>query len=129
MAFTWSISDDDKLVVIRVESEIQTRDVEDIFSAMAEAGALPYRKLVDLTAAPHTLGFANIKIISQIASGAAAKDMPRGPVAFVVDSGLAQDMVEVFDHKMSIDRPLRIFRDARSARQWLDEIAPIVVAP
>ena len=57
-------------------------------------------------------------------AGAAAGDAPRGPVACVVSSEIAHEMIAIFDRKMSLDRPLRIFRDTAAAMRWLDEIAP-----
>jgi hypothetical protein len=123
MTPAWSISHEEKLVVVHIASTIELEDVRSIYTAMATEGAFSYRKLVDLSFAPLTLDVAGIAKISQLA-GAAAGDVRRGPVAFVINSEIAREMIEIFDRKISLDRPLRIFRDTAAAMRWLDEIAP-----
>jgi len=93
--------------------------------AIRAAGALPYRKLIDLSFAPLSLGLAGVRAIKALnqEAGGAGKNAPRGPVAFVVGSEPAEEMVEMFHENVHVDRPLRVFRDVDTARQWLDEIA------
>jgi len=123
MKLTWSIAHDKKLVVVHIRSQLDPEEVRSLYAVLAAEGALPYRKLVDASFAPLTINVAAIGTISQLAR-AVAPDVPRGPVAFVANSEVAHEMIQIFDHKMSIDRPLRIFRDTTSAMRWLDEIAP-----
>jgi hypothetical protein len=124
MNLKWTISHDKKLVVVVVRGEVRPEDLRAMFTTLAAEGALPYRKLLDATFAPLTLSVAVIRTLSQVA-GAIAPGVRRGPVAFVASSDVADEMIQIFDRKLSIDRPLRIFRDTRAARRWLDEIAPI----
>jgi hypothetical protein len=123
MKLTWTIAHDKKLVVLHIRSQLDPEEVRSLYAVLAAEGALPYRKLVDASFAPLTINVAGIGTISQLAR-AVAPDVPRGPVAFVANSEIAQEMIQIFDHKMSIDRALRIFRDTESAMRWLDEIAP-----
>ena len=123
MTLAWSISHEEKLVVVHIRSTLELEDVGGIYAVMAAEGAFSYRKLVDLSFAPLTMNVAGITKLSQLV-GTAAGDAPRGPVACVVNSEIAHEMIEIFDRKMSLDRPLRIFRDTAAAMRWLDEIAP-----
>jgi hypothetical protein len=122
---THSISHEEKLVFIQVQREALIGDVQDVFLAIRAAGALPYRKLIDLTFAPLTLGLQGIravKALSEDAGGAGRKAL-RGPVAIVVASELAGEMVDLFHEPVRLERPFRVFRDLDEARRWLDEIA------
>lgn len=123
---TYSISHGEKLVLIQVHSEALPDEVQSMFFAIRAAGALPYRKIVDLSFAPLTLGLAGLRAIKTLSqdAGGAGKSALRGPLAVVVGSEMAAEMVEMFDETARIDRPLRIFREPVVARRWLDEIAP-----
>lgn len=123
MQLTWTISHDEKLVVVHIRSQLDPEEVRALYAAIAAEGALPYRTLVDLSFAPLTSSVADIGTISQIAS-AATQGMRWGPVAFVASSDLAHEIVGIFDRKLNIDRPLRIFRDNPAAMRWLDEVLP-----
>jgi hypothetical protein len=129
---TYSISHGEKLVFIEVQSEALPQEVQDALLAIRAAGALPYRKLIDLSFAPLSqdlTGIRAIKALSQDAGGA-GKDALRGPVAFVVGSEPAGEMVALFHENTRLNRPLRVFRDIDTARRWLDEIAaPETIQP
>jgi hypothetical protein len=129
---TYSISHEEKFVFLQVQSEVVLAEVQSALFAIRAAGALPYRKLIDLSFAPLTQkipGIRAIRALSQNAGGA-GKDAARGPVAIVVGSELAAEMVEMFNETMHVDRPLCIFRDLDEARRWLDEIAaPETIQP
>ena len=122
MSLEWTIFHDKKLVVVLVRSEITPADLMAMVTAFIGEGAMPYRKLLDATFAPLTLNVAVIGRLSQMA--AVTPEVRRGPVAFVANSDVADEMIQIFDHKLAIERPLRLFRDTKSAMQWLDEIAP-----
>jgi hypothetical protein len=129
---TYSISHEEKLVFIQVQSEVVPAEVQSALFAIRAAGALPYRKLIDLSFAPLTQRIAGIRAIRALSqnAGGAGKDAARGPVAILVGSEPAAEMVEMFDETMHVDRPLRIFRDLDEARRWLDEIAaPETIQP
>jgi hypothetical protein len=122
---TYSISHEEKLVFIQVQREAVPGDVQNALLAIRAAGALPYRKLIDLTFAPLTLGLPGIRAVRALNedAGGAGRKAPRGPLAIVVASELAGEMVELFHEPVRLDRPFRVFRDLDEARRWLDEIA------
>jgi hypothetical protein len=122
---SYSISHEEKLVFVEVQGEASPLEVQDVLLTIRAAGALPYRKLIDLSFAPLSLGLAGVRAIKTLNqdAGGAGKDAPRGPVAFVVGSEPAGEMVEMFHENVHVNRPLRVFRDIDTARRWLDEIA------
>ena len=122
MALTWSISHAEKLVAVRVESLLRPDEVQACFAAIIAQGAVPYRKLVDLTHAPLTLGAAGIRAIAQ-RMAQVPDGVRRGPLAFVVNNELAKEMVVTFDHQMGVERPLAMFPTVEEARGWLDSLA------
>jgi hypothetical protein len=122
MGLEWAIFHERKLVVILIRSEVTPQDLLAMSTAFIAEGAVPYRKLVDARFAPLTINITVIGRLSQLA--AVTPEVRRGPVAFVANSDVADEMIRIFDHKLSIDRPLHLFRDIDSAMGWLDEIAP-----
>lgn len=123
MALDWSISHADRLVVVHLTVDFHLEDIPVAYAAVIAEGGLPYRKLVDLTLVRLDVGLFDV---SRISAGirAATGTLPRGPVAFVVDCDATNELVEAFDRRTVLDRPLGIFRDRESAMRWLDEIAP-----
>jgi len=121
----YSISHEEKLVFIQVQSEALPEEVQSAILAIRAAGALPYRKIIDLSFAPLSIGLPGLRAIKALNqdAGGAGKDAPRGPVAVVVGSEPAAEIVEMFHGSLRLDRPLRIFRDLDMARRWLDEVA------
>lgn len=122
MGVTWSISHDDKLVVVQVEGEVKLEEAATCFQALIAGNAIPYRKLLDLSFAPLSQGRAGINAVGERARAVAAT-MAMGPVAVLVASELGEEMVQTFEQRVQLKRPLRIFRDIKAARAWLDEIA------
>lgn len=126
MAVSWLISHDEKLVVVQITDAFVLEDIPDAYAAVIAEGGLSYRKLIDLSLAPLDVCVLDISGISS-AIRAVAGDARRGPVACVVPNDAVHDMVEIFDRKTDLDRPLGIFRDKASATRWLDEIAPVSI--
>ena len=122
MPVTWSISHDDRLVLATANGDCSLEDLQRYMSALAAAGAMPYRKLFDATyVTPGTLRLAEIKAFAGMVV-AFAKGGPIGPGAIVVGSELEQEMAEVFS-QANAGRAMAIFRDRSKAREWLDGLA------
>jgi hypothetical protein len=119
---TWSISHDDRLVLAAADGDCSFEDLERYISAVAAAGAMPYRKLFDATyVTPGTLRLAELKAFAGMMV-AFAKGGPIGPGAIVVGSELEQEMAEAFA-RAGASRALAIFKDRSKARVWLDGLA------
>ena len=90
MPVTWWISHDDRLVLASAEGDISPGSFEEYMSALVAAGAMPYRKLFDVTyATPGAIRLAQLKeFASKVV--AFAKQGAVGPLAIVVGSELEQ---------------------------------------
>jgi len=115
----FTISHTDKLVIAAADGEIERADIDKYLSALIAEGAMPYRKLFDISFAPLSIGVAELRALGQRVAEA-GKSGPVGPVAIVVGSELAHEMAEIFGSRAQADRPLRIFDDIPKARAWLD---------
>ena len=107
--------------MVSADGDVSLKELEQYLSAMAAAGGMPYRKLIDLTyIAPGTLRRPELRALSKM-SVDFAKAGPIGPIAIVVGSELEHEMAEVFG-QADAGRALAIFSDASKARQWLDDL-------
>ena len=119
---TWSIPQEDRLVSAAVSGEVSGQDLDQYLSAVAAAGAMPYRKLFDVTyATPGSLRLSELRAIAK-ASAAYAKESVVGPLAIVVGSDFDRELAEMFS-QANAGRAFAIFSDALKARQWLDQLA------
>ncbi len=120
MPIKWTISRDDQLVEFHVLPEVELNEIRECFKAMLAENAVPYRKLVDLSFASLAHGAVGIKLMGERMRDV-AKTMPVGPVAVVVASELAVDLVEEFNRQGALKRPPKVFYDSKLARAWLME--------
>ncbi len=123
MPVTWSVSHDEELVVAIAEGEVRREDIEEYLAGLIAEGAMPYRKLFDLTFAPMALTASDLRALGKRVADY-AKGGPVGPVAIVVGSELALEMARMFEAQAQANRELRIFHDLPEARAWLDEALP-----
>ena len=119
MPVTWSISHDDRIVLVAAEGDVAFENMDECLAAMAAAGAIPYRKLFDMTyLAPDALRFADFKALGRKVV-ALANEGTVGPIAIVVGSDLLHEMAELYG-QAKVGRALAIFSDRQKAREWLD---------
>lgn len=118
MPINWKILRDEELVEINVLPDVKLDDIRSCYATLIDEGAVPYRKLIDLTFAALSHGGAGIRALGERAQ-AVGKTMPLGPVAVVVASELAIDLVAEFARQVSLNRPLQVFRNAKVAKAWL----------
>lgn len=120
MPINLTISHADKLVVAVADGEIDRAEIDEYLTALIAAGAMSYRKLFDISFAPLSLGVAELRALGKRSADAG----PTGPLAIVVGSNLAREMAAIFESQAAADRPLRIFDDLPTAREWLDSFPP-----
>jgi hypothetical protein len=126
----WTISRPGKLVVAVADGEVEHADVDKYLLALIAEGAMPYRKLFDLTFAPLSMGLAQLRALGTRVAEHAKGGGAVGPLSVVVGSELALEMAKIFEAQGRADRPLRIFDDVVKARAWLDSLAvPSGAAP
>jgi hypothetical protein len=121
MPLKWSISHEDRRVMVSVIGSVGRADLEPYLAELAHTGAIAYAKIIDLT-------FLDETTLEALNAAAArmneyAKTMPVGPLAFVADSDLREEVGRAFLAKAQLNRPTGIFRDQDQALAWLRTIA------
>jgi hypothetical protein len=116
---TLTISHEDKRAIAIVDGKVSLVEGFRAIATLVGEGAFSYAKIIDLTFAPLTQGAKGIRLIAERAASLARFRKP-GPLAFVVRSELARDLVELFDQKARVKRPMAVFEDMASATAWLD---------
>jgi hypothetical protein len=124
MPITWTVSHPARLVVAIAKGDISAADVLAYLDEIDQAGAMPYRKVFDLTGVVATMPTEDIRLVGMRVV-ALSGDKPTGPLAIVVASDAIAELAEVFEATAATKRPLQIFRDLHKARTWLDEVAPV----
>jgi hypothetical protein len=123
MPITWTVSHPSRLVVAVAEGDISAADVLAYVDEIDQAGAMPYRKLFDLSGVFAILPTEDVRLVGMRVV-ALSGDKPTGPLAIVVASDAVEELAKVFEATATTKRPLQIFRDFHAARAWLDEVAP-----
>src|SRR5260370_30479769 len=122
MPITWTVSHPSRLVVAVAEGDISAADVLAYVDEIDQAGAMPYRKLFDLSGVFAILPTEDVRLVGMRVV-ALSGDKPTGPLAIVVASDAVEELAKVFEATATTKRPLQIFRDFHAARPWLDEVA------
>lgn len=117
----WTISHDERLVLVTAEGPVTLPEIEDYFDAVIVAGAQPYAKLLDATTMEARLTDDDVMAIGARMS-AYVKDQkwPGGPAAFVVTTRANREFVRRFINLAASPRQAKIFQTVDEARRWLD---------
>jgi hypothetical protein len=109
------------MVEITFAGVIRREDMDDCADGIMTPATLSYRKLVDLRECLLALSPADVAAIAERVR-AHNRDKTLGAVAFVAQEGGQQS--RLFEAlSVAADRPLKVFSEARAAREWLDGIA------
>ena len=120
MPLNWTIDPDQRLVTARAEGAITAEDIKTYLGSVAAEGGMPYVKLFDISEADTTLTVADLQALGRsIRQFAVDGYGPLGPLAIVVGQGQAHFQAAFFADASPTNRPLRIFRNPRQAREWL----------
>ncbi|MBI2736626.1 MAG: hypothetical protein HYX38_08805 [Rhodospirillales bacterium] len=121
MPMRWTISHDERLVLVTAEGPVTLPEIEDYFDAVIVAGAQPYAKLLDATTMEARLTDDDVMAIGARMS-AYVKDQkwPGGPAAFVVTTRANREFVRRFINLAASPRQAKIFQTVDEARRWLD---------
>ena len=118
MPIRWTVDHAERLVEAVLDGEVSQDDTTQFFDGLEAANAIPYRKFVDATNTPAKI---DEKVLALVVERM-ARNQSRSPIAVVVPAtgpvdGLARLFLLIAE--ADGDRS-RVFRDAASARQWLD---------
>ena len=129
MALHWFIDSRKRLIVVTAEGPVSRADIDGLLDAVIGAKALPYRKLVDVTAGRFAMGAVDL-----LAIGARVRSLHAGSVgaaAIILPSRLTDDdsdeaptlVARLIGILASARRPLRMFKSVPAAKRWLNELA------
>ena len=102
------------------EGDVTLLDLEEYLDAVVVAGSMPYRKLFDGTRGDSTLTDEEMMLLGARIR-AYHTEGPMGPLAIVVVSEHTHGLARLFGALAAADRPIKIFRDVRAARRWLED--------
>ena len=119
MPVQWTVSHPTRLVIAVAKDELRLQDIEDYLDSVLAAGVLPYRKIFDTTGA--TVKLSEDDLMALGARIRAYIPVSRiGPLAIVATTDKSYGQARMFMTLAVADRPIRIFRELHTARQWLD---------
>jgi hypothetical protein len=120
MPVHWTISHPTRLVIAVAKDEVTVGDIERYFAGVTDEGAMAYRKIFEIGAAPMVVSDEELKRLGQRVM-LYAQHGQVGPVALVAGSDESHAQAQVFAAAATAGRPLQIFREIHAARRWLDE--------
>jgi hypothetical protein len=119
MPIAWTIDHDRRMLTAVCQGDVTLRDIEAYLDAVVVADAMPFRKLFD-----GTHGDAAITDEEMMALGARIRAYhgagKMGALAIVVVTEQTHGLARLFGALAAADRPIKIFRDLRAARRWLE---------
>jgi len=119
MPVHWTVSHPQRLVVAVAKDEVSVADNEQYFAGVTAEGGMSYRKIFEFTHTPNALSEENLKALGQRVIFYAQHGQI-GPVAIVATSDESYAQARIFADAAKVSRPLQIFRELHTARQWLD---------
>ena len=124
MPVQWTISKPHRLVIAVARDELRLEDIENYLDGVVVAGAMPFRKIFDMTHATVMLGDADMMALAARIR-AYMKIDTLGPLAIIAVTERAYQQARLFEVLAEGDRTVRIFRELHLAREWLDKVEPI----
>ena len=128
MSIEWTISRGTRLVLAVVKGEMQPQRVHDFLVAVDQAGARPYRKIIDITGLATRFDAAAINSFAGIIREREAASAV-GPIAIVASHGPAAEQARAFAERAQLVRPIRVFAEQHEARRWLDRLPYETIDP
>src|SRR5690242_245926 len=125
MPIHWTISQPDRLVVVICEGSVSRADIEAYLDNVVVAGALPYRKIFEARNARLDLSDDDMMALGariQAYAGSGMTTGAMGPLALVAENRQQYRQARLYEVLAQTPRPLKIFRDPKKARQWLDSL-------
>jgi hypothetical protein len=119
MPVHWTISHPQRLVVAVTKEPVTVADIEQYFAGVTAEGGMAYRKIFEITHTPLAISEENLRALGRRVMFYAQHGQV-GPVAIVAASDESYVKAQIFAESATVRRPLRIFRELHTARQWLD---------
>jgi hypothetical protein len=123
MPLHWKIAPLEQMVVCVSEGAVTKDELMGYFKAVEEAGAVPYRKLLDASRAECHLTADEVAELAAHAKALKGESIP-GPMAIFTGSSGNDDFVRIVSTMLRPGRRLRTFSTIHAARRWLDSAPP-----
>lgn len=121
MPMHWTISHDERLVVVTADGPVTLLEIEAYFDALVLADAQPYAKLLDASTMEARLSDADMMAIgARMSAYVNDQKWSAGPAAFVVTNRINREFVKRFINLAAVPREAKIFDTVGEARRWLD---------
>ena len=115
----------DKMIIGKTEGDVTLADIEGYLEDIVKARAVPYRKIFDASSGTSVLTPADVEALQVKLAEFTQKRDDVGPFAVVTGGNREGRMANICQTASRADRPMRVFADIHSARQWLEEELPI----
>lgn len=120
MPLYWVIDSRERLITAVAEGNVRREEMDAYLDAMAGARAGNYRKLFDGSRCEAQMSADDIMAVAVRIRGMQQLGQA-GPLAIVMPRDKYQQFARMLGILAVPDRPMQFFRDADSARAWLDE--------
>jgi hypothetical protein len=118
MPIAWGVHHAIRTVVATASGELRLADLEHYLEGLAAAATLSYRKVFDLTHGRLALSRDEMLALGEHIRGLESMgSMGKVAVIAVVDEAYQQ--ARLFETLVVAHRPLKVFRDAEAAYEWL----------
>jgi hypothetical protein len=122
MPIRWTISHDERLVMVTAEGPVTLPEIEAYFDALIVADAQPYAKLLDASSMEARLSDADVMAIgARMSAYVNDQKWLGGPAAFVATNRTNREFIKRFINLTASPRSAKIFPTVDEARLWLDE--------
>lgn len=118
MPIHWTIEPRLKLVSVKTEGEVTLKDVETYLDDLVVNDAMAFAKLFDATDLIPATGDHELLMLGARIR-AYAQTMNSGPIAFVVRTTEARQIIDRYINLAQANRPAGVFFAVEDARQWL----------
>lgn len=120
MALHWTIDSRRQIFAATCEGNVDLAEVNGMLDAVVGADGLGYRKLFDGTNGDTQMSAIDILSIGVRLRALQDGDREHGPLAIVVPDDKHALMSRVLGILAAARRPMRVFKDVKKARKWLD---------
>lgn len=118
MPIRWTIEPRLKLVSVKTEGEVTLKDVETYLDDLVVNDAMAFAKLFDASDLVPATGDHELLMLGARIR-AYAQTMNSGPIAFVVRTTEARQIIDRYINLAQANRPAGVFFAVEDAKQWL----------
>ncbi len=122
MPIEWKIDHANRLVLATCRGAVSRLEIEQYLDKVVVEGALPYRKIFDLTNASSALADGDVMALgARIRAYDGISEM--GPLVIVAATPDGEDLARRFVNLASASRPTKVVGTVLAAQRWLEQQA------